>query len=109
MTLPKAIYSHELNTCVVRNKATNSHDILPCLKVPTYYSIVRERSDEGNGWYGPMQSVKKAYKDTFIIVKDNKLYGILYSPYHMGIRTDIYQVSDKTPKEVMDFIKKHNL
>jgi len=77
---------------------------LNCLQIPAFKQIVMERSDEGNGWYGPKIPVEKVIDNYYLILHNGKAFGILHNPYTTDIFSDILSIDDKHPEQVIKFI-----
>lgn len=81
---------------------------LQCIQIPTFKRKVLEKEDLGNGWYGEERLVEKVYDKYFIILKNNKPFGVLYRPHHekRNIKSDIFPLNYNHPfKEISNFIK----
>ncbi len=94
-SLPKCYFNYNTLKAKVGN-IHKGYEELNCLKVPTFTKTKLERSDEGNGWYGAKEKVTYTHNDWFIIMKDNKPFGILMSPYiQETIKSDIHPLNTK--------------
>ena len=103
-SLPKAYFDYNTLKAKVGN-SYKGYEELSCLQVPTFTKTVLERSDEGGGWYGAKEKVTKKYDKFFVILKDNKPYGVLLEPYNITIASDIHPINKKFYfKEINDFI-----
>lgn len=69
------------------------------IHVPPYKYTVREREDAGGGWYGAMETVTKTADRVYLIVKGETCIGVMYHPYHFGIKTNLLPVEDNTPEK----------
>lgn len=105
-SLPKAYFNYATLQAKIGN-SYKGYEELECIQVPTFTKIKLERTDEGNGWYGGKEKVTKKYDRFFVIIKDNKPFGVLLEPYHQssGIASDIHPINKKFYfKEINDFI-----
>jgi hypothetical protein len=106
--LPKCYFNYSTLTAKVGN-IYKGYEELPCIQIPTFKRKVKERESLGNGWYGGMEIVEKVYDKCFIIIKDNKPFGVLQHPYHESnnIKSDILPITHKlVHKEITDYINK---
>lgn len=102
---PKCHFNYNTLEAKVGNKI-KGYETLNCLPVPIFKRIIKERESLGNGWYGSNKvDVEYEYK-CFIIMKNNKPFGILINPYHEeSIKNDIISIDSKTCIEIDNFIK----
>ena len=103
-SLPKCYFNYDTLIAKVGN-SYHGFEELNCVRVPAFTKEVYERSDAGGGWYGAKELVTYEYTQYFVIMKDDKPFGVLYYPYHEEIKNDIWPVNARHPfKEIKDFI-----
>jgi len=99
------------NYSTLKAKVGNSikgYEELDCVQVPTFKRVILEKESLGNGWYGSKQKVEKTYNNYFIILKNNKPFGVLYEPYSEkhNIKSNIIDINFNHPhSEITKFIK----
>jgi hypothetical protein len=104
-SLPKACFNYDSLQVIVGN-TYKGFKTLQCVKVPTYTKQKLQRSDEGNGWYGPKEKMTVTYDKVFIILEEGKPFGVLLEPYYQpNIQSNVYPLNHNFHKEVIDFIK----
>jgi len=106
-SLPKCHFNYSTLIAKVGNTYKGFEE-LQCIQIPTFKRKVSEKEWLGNGWYGEKRLIEKVYNKYFIILKDNKPFGVLYNPYHekYNIKSDIFPLDYDHPfKEIGNFIK----
>lgn len=104
-SLKKCYFNYDTLEAKVGN-VVKGYEILNCLKVPTFKRNKKERESLGNGWYGEKITVEVIYDKCFIIIKDNKPFGLLIDPYYEPtIKSNIYAIDKPQFKEIEHFIK----
>ena len=108
MSLPKCYFNYSTLIAKVGN-SYKGYEELKCVQVPAFTKQVKERESLGGGWYGSMETVTKTFDRYFIILKDDKPYGVLIEPYHevTSIKSDIHPLDCKWfHQEIKSFILK---
>lgn len=104
MSLPKCHFNYSTLIAKVGNSRKGYHE-LRCIQVPPFTKQVKERESLGGGWYGSIGTVTRKFDRYFIVMKDNKPYGVLLEPYHEATKSDIYPLDTKwIAKEIKSFI-----
>lgn len=108
MSLPKCYFNYSTLIAKVGN-SNKGYQELKCVQVTPFTKQVKERESLGGGWYGSTETVTKTFDRYFIILKDNKPYGVLLEPYHevTRIKSDIHPLDCKwLATEIKSFILK---
>lgn len=108
MSLPKCYFNYSTLIAKVGN-SYKGYEELKCVQVTPFTKQVEQRESLGGGWYGSMETVTKTFDRYFIIIKDNKPFGVLLEPYHEihNIKSDIHPLDCKWfHQEIKSFILK---
>jgi hypothetical protein len=108
MSLPKCYFNYSTLIAKVGN-SYKGYEELTCVQVTPFTKQVKERECLGNGWKGAEQIVDRVFDRYFIILKDDKPYGVLLDPYHeiTRIKSDIHPLDCKWfDTEIKSFILK---
>ena len=108
MSLPKCYFNYSTPIAKVGN-SYKGYEELKCVQVPAYKRNVKKRESLGGGWYGSKETVTEEFKWNFIILKDDKPYGVLIHPYGeiTRIKSDIHPLDTKWfHQEIKSFILK---
>ena len=106
---PKCHFSYKTLIAKIGN-SYKGYEELECIQVPSFTKTISEKACLGKGWYGGMTEVKKTFDRFFVIMKDNKPFGLLDNPYDEDsqIKTDILPLNAKYFPEIINFIKTLN-
>lgn len=105
--MPKAFFNYDTLKATV-GSIYKGYTELDCVQVPPFKKTTMERTDEGGGWVSAYKvPVTKEYDSFFVIMKNNKPYGVLLNPHHqsVNISNNIYPITNKFQhKEINNFI-----
>jgi hypothetical protein len=108
MSLPKCYFNYSTLIAKVGN-SYKGYEELKCVQVTPFTKQVKERESLGEGWYGSIETVTKTFDSYFVILKDDKPFGVLLDPYHeiTRIKSDIHPLDCKwLSTEIKSFILK---